>query len=441
MLLSPERMKGLAHAELIQLKEEGVDTAALQAVHDDAIALEGAEMAVRLESFFSQAVEAPVAASFPYQEPSDLAGIQAARRDGPRRRALSEAQARDRILGAWLGRCAGCMLGKPVEGWSKLEIEALLRHAGEYPLSHYFPPLADAPEGLKVYHSPGNDCLRGQTAYGVRDDDTDYTLLGLHVLEAYGPGFTPDNVAAEWLGRLPYHRVYTAEREAYRNLAVDIMPPQSAVVMNPYREWIGAQIRCDGFAYGAAGWPEKAAEYAWRDAVVSHVKNGIYGEMFFAAAIAAAMATESLEEALAAGRAEVPDNSRLAEAVDDTIAWCAQDTDWQTTWQRMDEKYGHYHPVHTINNAVIVILACLHAQGDFEKAICISVMGGLDTDCNGATAGSLMGALMGATAVPAKWVAPLNDTLYSALEGMNVSKISDLTARTVKVAQRVLALS
>jgi ADP-ribosylglycohydrolase len=88
-----------------------------------------------------------------------------------------------------------------------------------------------------------------------------------------------------------------------------------------------------------------------------------------------------------------------------------------------------------------VLIGCLHAKGDLEKAICISVMGGLDTDCNGATAGSVMGALLGASAVPSKWSAPLRNTLHSSLDGMNVSKISDLTARTVKVAQRVLALS
>ena len=271
-------------------------------------------------------------------------------------------------------------------------------------------------------------------------------------METYGPEFTSADVAAEWLARLPYDRVYTAERAAYRNLVNDIVPPDSATVMNPYREWIGAQIRCDGFAYCAAGWPERAAEFAWRDAVVSHTKNGIYGEMFFAALISACMATDDLHEAIAAARAEIPDRSRLARAIDDTVGWCEKDKDWETTWARMNEKYGHYHPVHTINNAVIVLLGCLHAHRvgqasrlspgeQFERAICISVMGGLDTDCNGATAGSVMGALLGVSGVPEKWTAPLRDTLHSALEGMNVNKISDLARRTVAVAENIGACS
>ena len=42
-------------------------------------------------------------------------------------------------------------------------------------------------------------------------------------------------------------------------------------------------------------------------------------------------------------------------------------------------------------------------------------MCGWDTD-SGATAGSIAGAMLGAR-LPAKWVAPLNDTLYSAVRG------------------------
>ncbi len=436
-MASAASLKQLAAEELVQLQEEGCDVTELKALYEEAVAQSPARMKTTLTRFFKHASTCEPAESFKFVEPSDLDGIRAARRPGPRRLEIDPDGIPDRIEGAWLGRCAGCMLGKPVEGWSKGDIEALLQFAGDYPLTDYFPPLKDAPEGMRAYHSAGNTCLRGQIKYGVRDDDTDYTLLGLHIMETFGADFTPANVAMEWLGRLPFHRVYTAERAAYRNLVDDIIPPESALVMNPYREWIGAQIRCDGFAYCAPGWPEKAAEFAWRDAVVSHVKNGIYGEMFFAALIAACMATDDLLGAIRVARAEIPNKSRLAQAIDDVVRWCAKDDDWEKTWQRMDKKYGHYHPVHTINNAVIVLIGCLHAAGDFEKAICISVMSGLDTDCTGATAGSVMGALLGASGVPEKWSAPLRNTLHSALEGMNVNKISNLTKRTVKIARVV----
>jgi len=426
----------LAQDELKQLREEGKETGALEALLAAAQA-PGADVAAALERFFEAAAAAPSRHDWPYDEPSALDEIRRARPEGPRRlgvRRLTNME--DRILGAWLGRCVGCMLGKPVEGRTREQIEKLLRAAEAWELDDYFPPVAEPPEGVP-YPALDSNVLRGNITRSVRDDDTDYTLLGLHILEENGPDFGPRHVALQWLNHFPYYRVYTAERAAYRNLVMEIGPPASATYLNPYREWIGAQIRADSWGYATPGWSEKAAELAWRDASISHTGNGIYGEMYFAALIAAALVTDSLEKALAAATAEIPLRCRLREAVDDCVLWCVEDHDWQQTWERINAKYGHYHPVHTINNATLVLMGLLHGGGDFGRAVSIAVMGGWDTDCNGATAGSVMGALLGASALPRQWVAPLQDTLESALEGMNINSISDLARRTLAVAQRV----
>lgn len=434
---SLREQRQLAKDELKQLAEEGAR------VEELARALELAEendevvQAEALDAFWRAAAVAADELQTGYVEPSTLPEIHAVRPEGPRRLELAEGDAlQDRMLGAWLGRCAGCMLGKPVEGWTRESIEKLLRAANAYPLDNYFPPVEIVPEGLR-WHAADNECLLGNITHGVRDDDTDYTVLGLHILEAHGPQFEPQHVAQEWLLRLPFHRTYTAERIAYRNLVNDLWPPDSAIVMNPYREWIGAQIRADGFGYCAAGWPEKAADFAWRDASISHTKNGIYGEMFFAALIAACLAMDDLHQAIEVALAEIPTNCRLAEAVRDMMVWCCGTR--EQTWDKVMSKYGHYHPVHTINNACLVLLGLLHSGGDFTRAISIAVMGGLDTDCNGATAGSVMGALLGAAALPEQWTAPVHDTLHSALEGFNVNRISDLAQRSVEMAEKVLA--
>ena len=60
--------------------------------------------------------------------------------------------------------------------------------------------------------------------------------------------------------------------------------------------------------------------------------------------------------------------------------------------------------MHTINNAALVIMGLLYSGLELEPAICLTVMGGWDTDCTGATAGSIVGAIRGAKALPAKWV-------------------------------------
>ena len=58
---------------------------------------------------------------------------------------------------------------------------------------------------------------------------------------------------------------------------------------NPYREWIGAQIRADICGYVPRP-PGAAAKLAFRDASLSHTANGIYGAMWSAALVAAAFA-------------------------------------------------------------------------------------------------------------------------------------------------------
>ena len=203
------------------------------------------------------------------------------------------------------------------------------------------------------------DCSRGRVRYVARDDDMDYPVLGLHLLESHGPGFTSQDVASTWLDRLPYNLVYTAERVAYRNLVNGASPPESATYRNPFREWIGAQIRADIMGYVCPGWPEKAAEFAYRDATVSHVKNGVYGEMFVAAMLAAAFVTDEVEEVIRIGLSEIPASCRLAEAIRDTVAWSRQLADWEKVWDKINEKYGRYHAVHTINNAALVVMALM----------------------------------------------------------------------------------
>jgi len=49
-------------------------------------------------------------------------------------------------------------------------------------------------------------------------------------------------------------------------------------------------------------------------------------------------------------------------------------------------------PVHTINNAAACVLALLYAEPHIDPARCAAAMAGIDTDCNGATAGSVIGA-------------------------------------------------
>ena len=426
--------KQLIRMELVQRREEGCDVSGLEPRIEAALADESTIGTV-FEGLYNELDALQPAASFPFEEPSELDAIRALRPDGPRRLGLhlTDDGIRDRIHGAWLGRAAGCSLGKPVEGWPRKRIDDYLESAGALPLDDYIPYTEGA---ISPYLKTST---RDNIEFMARDDDMDYPILGLLALEGKGAELTSRNMANTWLSRMPFHLLYTAESVAYRNFVNRRWPPESATWRNPYREWIGAQIRADIFGYVTPGWPEKAAELAFRDASISHVKNGIYGEMFVAAMLAASFVTGDVEEIVRIGLSEIPANCRLAEAVQDTLAWCRASSDWEAVWDRIHGKYGHYHGVHAINNAALVVMGLVLGAEDYEHGIVVTVQSGWDTDCNGATVGSILGAKFGVDGLPDKWVGVLSDRLMSCVRDCNDNRISELAERTRRVAMRMLS--
>ena len=101
---------------------------------------------------------------------------------------------------------------------------------------------------------------------------------------------------------------------------------------------------------------------------------------------------------------------------------------------RLYERFGRYHWVHSVNNAALVAAALVYGNGDYGRSICNVVMGGWDTDSNGATVGSVVGTMLGK--VPDQWTAPLNDTVRSSLKGFDRSSIGQLAERTSRIAVR-----
>jgi ADP-ribosylglycohydrolase len=388
-----------------------------------------------LERLYGELDHTSLRPGWAYEEPSAFDEVLALA-PGPEAGPRPPAEVlRDRVHAAWLGRCAGCNLGKPVEGgWGRPKLRRYLELAGAFPLADYVPALDPMPEGFTLHPSWG-DATRGRVQGMARDDDTDYTMLALRILEKYGPGFTSADVGTEWLLALPFTMVYTAERVAYRNLIYGLEPPSTATHRNPYREWIGALIRGDMFGYVSPGDPATAARLAYQDAALSHTANGIYGEMWAAALLAAALSSTTAQEALEAALSVVPARSRLAEALRTTMDAHKNGKSWDEAMASMEGRLAGYNWVHTINNAEVVAAALLWGEGDFSRTIGFAVEAGLDTDCTGATAGSAFGALHGQADLPAHWTDPLHDSIHSAIFGFEGVRISDLVDRTMRVSE------
>jgi len=373
------------------------------------------------------------------REPDDLQGIRALRPDGPRvlDLDLSPAQLEDRILGAWLGRAAGCTLGIPCEGFNREQIIAACDALSiPYPLEDYWPVDPKPADSLTECNGlPRHHLLAPYIHRVMPDDDLLYTLLDLLILEEYGPGFTSDDVGRAWLRWLPFG--CTAEAIALENLRRGLHPPDTALLGNPCCEWLGADIRSDGWAYAAPGLPELAAEFAWRDSRVSHTRNGIYGAMFFSAAISAAFATGDVRRAIEIGLSEIPTTSRLYEGLLQTIDWCDTHHDHDRAVDLILGKYAGMHVGHTINCACVTVAGLLFGEGDFERTISWTCCSGRDTDCTTATAGSLFGAAVGARALPAKWIDPLGRITRTYINDNYVFTNRDIARRFRRVAEGI----
>ncbi|QYM79046.1 ADP-ribosylglycohydrolase family protein [Horticoccus luteus] len=428
--------------EALQAEQEGRDLssvakefARLAAVEPDAGYLEqlltgrrGAQWFADAGALLDRVSALPMRPDYPFVEPSDLKGIRAQRRRGgalPPWRG-SRAKMADRVRGAFLGRVAGCMLGKPFESADQRSIRRWAEETGNWPLRQYQRSPTPAELRRIMAAKPLRPIRPMMTAFYIdrtdgfpSDDDINYTLIGMEVMRRHGRDFTPVNMATLWCDQLPINATCTAERVAYRNFISGCLPPRSAVVRNPYREWIGAQIRADFFGYAAPGDPAQAAEWAWRDASISHVKNGIYGEMWVAAMLAAAYVVHPWPDIIRAGLAQVPRRSRLQAGVERILVEHAAGADFDTLIASIHAEWNELSAhdwCHTIPNAQVVAASLLCGGEDFTTTIRLAVAAGFDTDCNGATCGSLFGLRGGESAVPAEWLTPLRDRLRTGLQ-------------------------
>lgn len=418
--------------ELAQLRETGhdVDVFArrLEGIgHDDTDAL---------EALFAELGSARKSQSWGYEEPDGIEAILEALTCTTKVSRVSEADIRERVLGGWLGRIAGCNLGKPVEWgphWTSGHIREYLVMMDSWPLRDYFPVPDPMPTGYE-FRENWPETTRGRVNGSARDDDIDYPILGLHLLETHGRQLSTRNVADAWLTLFPYLQVYTAERAAYTNLLARVPLEDVAATRNPYREWIGALIRGDVFGWVNPGDPIAAMRLAHEDAVLSHVANGVYGELWSAALLSCAFTAATVAEAFDASLQFVPPGSRLAEALRDVRGLYAAHASWDEALSQVQQRYGHYSWVHTINNAAVIAAGLLWGENDYAATVGLTVSGGWDTDSNGATAGSVAGVVLGARGLPEHFTTPLRDRTRSALFGFDKSRISDLAERTVAIA-------
>ncbi len=372
-------------------------------------------------------------------EPNDLPTILALRPPGKRRLLTSlphDFQAR--LEGAWLGRCAGCTLGSIVEGWTVERMQNWAAYLGDpFPLVDYWSQ-AEQPHLPRLQASVRHDYTPAKMDGVPSDDDLNYTILGLLILEDYGADFTIEDVGAAWMKYLPF--AFTAEGIALENLHHGVPAQEAGGLNNPCQNYIGADIRSDPWGYVAPGWPEKAAELAYRDAYISHRRNGIYSAMYFSAVIAAAFAVDNPVDALEIGLEEIPADCIAARELRWALEMAPSVTDYKDAAALVAERYPGLWKSHSLQNNALTVWGLTVGGDDFTKVIGETVSMGQDNDCTAATAGSIFGAVYGRDAIPPHWTRNFNNKHHCYINDQPLFAIDDTISRFIAQAEHMMAL-
>ena len=351
---------------------------------------------------------------------------------------LSDDGYAERIKGAWYGRIGGVILGKPFEmHLDRHDIKNYLESVGAYPLNDRTPHRSEKLD-MTLRSKPST---LGNVTYAEPDDDIHYTILGLLLLEKYGFGFSKYDVGKAHLDNIPYHWLWSCTRQSYYHMvnmtedrADEDQIAEFPTKLNPWREGINTAIRADFWGYIAPANPRRAARIAHREVTFNAVKNGTYSSMFVAGALSAALSQNpSVETILQGGLSVIPRQSRLAHMVHEVSDRYATDQDRIPVCDRIYDKYGHLPFLNAMHNMAFVVLGLIHGQLDYSKTITTTVMCGMDTDCTGGTAASIVGAAVGYEGLDHRWITPLNDHVKTVVAGYGEGSISGLVQRTVEL--------
>ncbi len=279
----------------------------------------------------------------------------------------------DKIYGCFLGKTVIGTLGAPYEG-IKMPLE-----------------LPFKPEMVNTM---------------LPNDDLDLQVLWLDVAEKYGKNFTSDQLLDRFVNYCDYSPgEYAVMR---KNHARGIHPPYSGAFCNDfYISGMGCPIRSEIWACLAPLNPELAADYAFRDGVLDHWGESVYGEQFFAALEAAAFGMDEescdLYALIDVGLSVIPAQCKFRDLVNDTVAWCRQYDDVKRILRKILHKFGHPDCTNLFQNIGITLTALLKGNLDAIKTGMDALNCGFDTDCTCATAGAVIGIIRGARSLQAEY--------------------------------------
>jgi ADP-ribosylglycohydrolase len=303
----------------------------------------------------------------------------------------------DKIRGGWIGKCAGGILGAPIEGFKCFHNIQLS-------------------EKLFVTNYP--------------NDDLDLQVLWLDLVKQKGPWIDENDLGQFWHEHVDFP--WGEYGLAARNLRCGQRPPLSGKHNNDYwNRGMGSPIRSEIWGMLCAGNPEKAAYYAKMDSSLDHVGFSVEAEMFLSACEALAFFESDIQNLLKKAVSIFPSKSEITNMYNKVVEFNSN-SDYDTAKGKIKSYFGDADFTSSPMNVAFAVHALLNFPVVMESVM-EAVNLGHDSDCISATVGALLGTIIGYKNIDPKWKKFIGDELLVSpqIQGINyASTISELAVQT-----------
>ncbi len=301
----------------------------------------------------------------------------------------------NKIKGGWAGQVIGCTFGGPTEfQWNGTMIQDYLRIPWD-----------------------NTRCTWYYDNFPALYDDIYMDLTFVNVFENEGLD-APASAHALAFANADYLLAH-ANQAARVNILNGIMPPESGHwTKNAHSEDIDFQIEADFAGLMSPGMVNQSAEICDKIGHIMNFGDGWYGGVYVAAMYSLAFISDDIEYIVTEALKTIPGQSQFYRCMDDVIAWWRQyPDDWKQTWFECQKKWSSdigcpmcVYQIHNIDakiNAAYILIGLLYGEGDFSRTMEITTRCGYDSDCNPASAGGILGTMLGYEGIPEYWLDPL----------------------------------
>ncbi len=313
---------------------------------------------------------------------------------------ITKAELQDKIKGGWAGQVIGCTYGGPTE----------FRYKGKM--------IADS---IQIPWDEERCLWYYQNSPGLYDD-VYMDLTFVDVFEKEGLD-APAKSHALAFANAEYN-LWHANQAARYNILNGIMPPESGYwLYNPHSDDIDFQIEADFAGLMAPGMVNTASEICDKVGHIMNYGDGWYGGVYVAAMYSLAFVSSDVNFVVNEALKAIPAESEFYKCMSDVIKWHSEfPDDWTQTWDLVEKNWSNDIgcPDGVFNdfnidakiNAAYILVGLLYGEGDYSKTLDVSTRCGQDSDCNPASAGGILGTMLGYSNIPEEWkrgVYPVED--------------------------------